>query len=192
MNMRRAIETAIEADIRRQKALGSKKSQFGHYWEIVNGVLVRTGELVDVTGNAQPTQGVNNMLDTWLGATAKPAGWYVTLYANAINPASGWTASNFASTAGEITSNTEGFTEATRPQFVPNPAASGVIDSVGTEAAFTIITATELLVEGIAILSSNVRGGTGGVLGSAARYTSTRHLNNGDDYRAGFRVTVTG
>jgi hypothetical protein len=182
----RQIEHAIEQDIRRQKELGSTMRAFGHYWEIVNG------KLVNVFHNALPTEGLNNCLNTWLGATAKPAAWYLGLYATAINPAAGWTAANVVATAGEITSAVEGYTQATRPVFTPNAAAAGVCDSVGSEAQYTIATATELLVEGCFLISDNVRGGTTGKLGSAARYPLTRHLQNADDYRLGFRVTLTG
>lgn len=196
--IRNRIHDAINRDVDRQLKAGSKKNSFGHYWEIINGVLVMVGASalvvpdVGIIGNAQPTEGLNNMFDTTYGTKAKPAGWYLGLYANAINPASTWTAATVAATAGEINSTAEGYTQTTRPQYTPNVADGGIGDNVGEEATFTIATASTLNVEGVILISSSVIGGTAGVLGSAARYPATRQLQNADSYKLGFRVTFTG
>lgn len=188
---RRAVETAIENSIRRQKERGSKKTVFGHYWEIVNGVLVAVHEEADVIGNVLPTQGINHCLGVWLGAVAKPAGWYLSLYQNNVDPAANWTAANVVANAGESTSTTEGYTQATRPQFTPNAATSGHIDNVGNEARFTIATASTVDFNGLFLISDNVRGGGSGFLGSAAAMPLTRTLQNGDNYDVGYQVTIT-
>jgi hypothetical protein len=185
--IRRRIEEMISADIRRQREQGSKKTAFGHYWEIINGVLQPV-----VVPNSLPTEGLNNCLDVWLGVVAKPAHWYITLYATAINPDATWTAANVTANSGEITSAVEGFIQVTRPLFTANAAAGGVLDSVGNEAQFTIATATVLSVEGCFVISDNTRGGGAGKLASAARFPQTRQLQNNDDYRLGYRVTMTG
>lgn len=188
---RRAVETAIENSIRRQLAKGSKKRAFGHYWEIVNGVLVAVHEEADIIGNILPTQGINHCLDVWLGNVAKPAGWYLSLYQNNVDPAANWTAANVVANAGESTSTTEGYTQATRPQFTPTAAANGAKDNVGAEARFTIATASSVNFNGLFLISDNTRGGTAGFLGSAAAMPITRTLLNGDNYDIGYRVTIT-
>lgn len=184
-NLNAAIALAIAAAVTQAKAKHPEANAFGTYYEVLNG------ELVGVHCNMLPAQGLTDCMGTWLGSTAKKGGWYVGLYANAINPASGWTAANVAGTAGEITSNTEGYTEATRPQFTPNAAAAGVIDNVGQEAAFSIVSAGTVTVEGAFLISDNARGGTAGVLASAARYPAPRQLQDGDNYKVGYRVTMT-
>ena len=191
----RAINRAIEEHIRHQREANPNRNCFGHYWEIVNGVLVNVGIMDPITDNLMPTEGIHSLLNIGLGPTAKEAGWYLGLYANAINPAAGWTAANIVATAGEIVSEDEGYEGATRPQWTPNVAGTngvGTIDNVGQEAAFAIVSATSITIEGVFLVSSNVRGGTGGKLSSAARYTPTpRILANGDDYRLGYRTTIT-
>lgn len=165
---------------------------FGTYWEKINGIYVSAGCAPILTPNILPTEGLNNALDTWLGDVAKPAGWFIGIYSGAVTPASNWTAANFASNATEITSQVEGYSEATRPQWVKAAAAAGgVIDNIGDEAAFTIVCTTTINVNGVGMLSSNARGGTGGKLASAARYASTRVLANGDNYEVGYRTTFT-
>lgn len=188
---RRNLEKLIDASVRRQKEKTPEKTAFGTYWDFRNGILI------GVEDNTLPLQGMIAMLNGYFrsGTSPAPANNYLGLYANAINPASGWTAANVVATAGEIVDADEGYSQATRPLFAPATAtgsgATATIDSVGTESQFTIVTASELLVEGVFCISDNAKGGTAGVLASAARYALTRHLNNGDDYRLGFRVTLT-
>lgn len=188
---RRALESAIAASVAARKAEHPEANAFGTYYEIVNGKLVGVHSEPVLSPNMLPAQGIKDNLDTWLGATAKKAGWYIGLYATAINPASTWTAANVAATAGEITSTTEGYSEVTRPQFTANASTGGAIDNVGQEAAFTIVSSGVVNVEGAFLISDNARGGTVGVLASAARYPNTRQLQNGDNYKVGYRVTLT-
>lgn len=186
------LRNMIAASIRDSREKHPEANAFGTYWEKVNGIYVSAGSAPLVTPNILPTEGLNNALDTWLGNVAKPAGWYIALYSGAITPDATWTAANFASNATEITSATEGYSQATRPQWVQAAAAAaGVIDNIGGEAAFTIVCTTTINVNGVGMLSSNTRGGTGGKLASAARYATTRVLANGDNYEVGYRTTFT-
>lgn len=157
----------------------------GMYFHSVNGQDERTDP------NLLPDASILNILSVVFGATAKQAAWYVTLYANAVSPAANWTAANFAATAGEITSTTEGFSGASRPVWTPGTASSGQIDNLSSRATFPIVCTTSLNVNGAALLSDNTRGGTTGVLGSAARFGTTRTLYNGDNFLLGYRVTLT-
>lgn len=188
---RRVLDRAIAASVAARQAEHPEANAFGTYYEILNGQIVGVHTEPVLTPNMLPAEGIKDCLDTWLGGTAKKAGWYIGLYASAINPASTWTGANVAATAGEITSQTEGYSEVTRPQFTPNAAAGGAIDNVGQEAAFTIVSTGIVNVEGAFLISDNARGGTAGVLGSAARYANTRALQNGDAYKVGYRVTLT-
>lgn len=192
MSHRRLVADAIEADIRKKLATGSKAVAYGHYWEIVNGVFmgVHAGQIV--IPNAIPTQSLNHMLDVVFGATAKAAGWYLALGASGAAPASGWTAANVATNAGEITSATEGYSNATRPQYTPAAASGGVKSNVGSEATFTMVSESESEIEVTTafLISDNARGGATGVLGSAAAYPLSRKLQDGDAYKLGYQLTL--
>lgn len=160
----------------------------GTYRERVNGDLA--GEHKNLIAG----QGYQWLLNVALGSTSKAAGFYLALFANAINPATGWTAANFAATAGEITSQSEGYAAATRPQWVPAAAvisgAGAYADNYANEAAFVIAATTTLTVTGAALLSDNARGGTSGVLISASRYAIARTLQDGDNYGLGYRIEL--
>lgn len=153
--------------------------------------LFQNGELVDEFHNLLPGQGIAFILDVALGDTSKAAGFYLAPFANAVNPAANWTAANFASTAGEITSQAEGYSEATRPEWEVTTSSAGVIGNLSSLATFSIVCTSTLNISGMGLLTSNVRGGTSGALISAARYPSVRVVNNGDGFDVGYTVSLT-
>jgi len=157
----------------------------GMYFHSVNGQDERQDP------NLLPDASILNILNVVFGATAKQSTWYLSLYANAVSPAANWTQANYAATAGEITSLSEGFSQATRPTWTPGAAASGNIDNLSARATFTIVCTTSLTVNGAALHSDNTRGGTTGVLGSAARFGQARTLYNDDSFQLGYRVSLT-
>lgn len=144
------------------------------------------------TPNLIVDQGLAHILSVAFGATAKPAGYYLALFSGATAPAANWTASNFASVASEIVSQTEGYTNATRPVWTPPSSTStNSIDNTASVASLTMATATSLNVTGAALLTNSTRGGTTGVLVSATKYASARVFQNNDTYEVGYRVSLT-
>jgi len=144
------------------------------------------------TPNLIPTEGLNHILMVTLSNTAKLNNFYLALFSGSYTPTNTLTAANFTSTATEIVSGTEGYSQATRPAWAPAAAASGVIDNYAAKADFTIATATTVTIRGAALLSEAVKGSTSGVLISAARYGADRVENDGNTYSLGYRVTATG
>ena len=61
---------------------------------------------------------------------------------------------------------------------------------VGGRAQFTIVTASQLVVRGAALLSDQLKGSTQGLLASASRFTRERTLLDGDTFDLGYRVTL--
>lgn len=156
----------------------------GMYVHDVNGMDERCDP------NLVTDQGLTYLLGAGLGNTSKITAWYLALFGGAVNPAANWTAANFAATASEIVSGTEGYGEPTRPVFTPGVAAANAIDNVAAKAAFTIATAAQLNVTGAGLLSDNVKGSTSGVLVSATRFASARVLSNTDVFNLGYRVQL--
>jgi hypothetical protein len=158
----------------------------GTYIDRVNG-----GEWME-TPNLLVDEGLAHMLSVAFAQTAKPAGYYLALFSGAAAPAANWTASNFASVASEIVSQSEGYTNATRPIWTPPAStATNSIDNMSAVASLTIATATSLNVTGAALLTNSTRGGTTGVLVSATKYSATRVFQNGDVFEVGYRVSLT-
>ncbi len=168
---------------------GSRVQAFGNYTHRVrqaNGIV--TPWVTD--SNLLPTEGLTYLAGI-LGSTSKIATWYMALYAGAYSPAAGLTAANFTSTTSEITSGSEGFTEANRVTWTPDAAAAGAIVNDATPAAFTIITATALTVNGAGLLSAQAKGATTGTLLSATRFSSARSLNDDDVFEIKYTITLT-
>ena len=158
----------------------------GEYFDRING-----GQW-DRTPNLIVTEGLAHILSVALGATAKPAGYFLALFSGTAAPAANWTAANFAAAASEIVSMTEGYTSPTRPAWTPPAStATNSIDNMAAIASVTIATAGQLNVNGAAMLTNSTRGGTTGALVSATKYPVTRVFQNGDTYDIGYRLSLT-
>lgn len=157
----------------------------GIYYDRVNG-----GEWT-ITPNIITDQGFAHLLNVALGATPKPAGYYLAIHNGSAAPAANWTAANYPAVASEIVSLTEGYTGATRPVWTPAEATAGVIDNLVAAAEFTIASTGTLNVTGAAMLTSSQRGGTTGVLVSAMLFPNVRQFQDGDKWELGYRLTLT-
>lgn len=146
-----------------------------------------------ITPNLIPTQGMIYILNCALYNTAKLNTFYLALYSGNYTPTNALTAANFAATATEITSGTEGYSNATRPAWVPPTAATlDSIDNYADKSVFNIVTATQVTIRGAALLSDAVKGSTVGTLVSAAKFANDRIEYNGNTYSLGYRVRAQG
>lgn len=178
----------------------------GQYEETESGVLLtRQGIMAsgmyvhDVNGldersdsNLITAEGLNYMLDVALKDGTKLASWYVAISSGNVSPVGTWTAANYTANATEITSNSTGYAETTRPAYTPGTISSGSVDNTASRAAFTVeLPSGTLTVWGAAILSSNVKGGTAGKLLSATKFSASRTLYDADVLNIGYTLTLT-
>lgn len=157
----------------------------GEYFDRVNG-----GEW-QCSPNLVVNEGLAHILNVALGAKAKSPGYYLALFGGSTAPAANWTAANFASVAAEIVSLTEGYTNATRPQWNPSESTGNSIENLAAVASVTIATTSQLNVTGAALLTNSTRGGTSGVLISATKYAAARTFQNGDVYELSYRLSLS-
>ena len=154
---------------------------------------VAFGEYQDKYGtekNLLTIQGLNHLLEVALSDASKLNDFYLAIYGGNYTPTSTLTAAQFASSAGEIISSTEGYAESTRPQWNPGAADGGVIDNYDNKAEFNIVTASEIVIRGAALLSDWTKGSTSGVLISASRFSNERTEYDGNVYQLGYRVRL--
>ena len=164
---------------------------------IHGGILARGRYVHSVNGqdprldtNLVPAEGIAYLLDAGLGSGPKLASWYLTVFSGSVNPASTWTAANFAIQASEITSTSEGFSNTTRPLWTPGATSAGVIGNLTAKAVFNIVCTTSANISGAALLSDATRGGTNGKLVSASRFASVRQVYSGDTFDLGYEVEL--
>lgn len=156
----------------------------GEYFYSTNGGEEHT------THNLIPTEGLNYLLNAGLrGGTQQPS-FYLAIFSGNYTPVAGLTAATFAATASEITSNTEGYSELTRPVWTPAAPASGVMDNLASRASFNIVTTGTVTIRGAALLSDSGKGSTAGTLISAGRFAQDRVHYSGDVFTLGYRVRL--
>lgn len=157
----------------------------GVYIHDVNGQDER------IDPNLLPDEGLLYLLNVGLCNGTKLASWYLSLYAANYTPLAALTAASYPATASEITSGTEGYTEATRQVWTPGTPASNLVDNLSNKAAFTIATASSLTVNGAALTSESAKGAVTGTLISATKFASTRTLYDTDVFNLAYRVQLT-
>lgn len=157
----------------------------GTYFHDVNGEDYREDP------NIITDEGWIHILNVAFRNQTRYATWYLALYGANYTPLASLTAASFPATASEITSGTEGYSNATRPVWTPAAPTTPLIDNTASRAQFTIVTASTLAVNGAALVSEQTKGATTGVLPSATKFDTTRTLNNGDVFNLGYRMQLT-
>lgn len=174
------VEQTVEGVI-----LGGSVRARGIYTPYIDGVAqAREPNLV-------PLEGLEYFLSAGLGADTQQTAWYLALFSGAVTPVAGWTAANFATNASEITSSVEGYSNPTRPQWMPDAVSGGIIANAGSLAAYNIVCTTNISIAGAGLLSSSVKGGAGGILASATRFETPHTVNNGSTFELGYEVELT-
>lgn len=157
----------------------------GIYFHSVNdGPVVEDRNLI-------VNEGLIYMLVVSLMNGTKLPAWYLSLFAGNVTPAPEWTAASYPATASEITDASEGYTEPTRPQWVPPGTISEpIVDNIASRAVFTIATASSLTVNGVAMHSESTKGAVSGTLFSATKLATPRVLYDTDTFTVGYRIQL--
>lgn len=132
--------------------------------------LVRDGKVIDKWSdhNLVTNEGLNDLLQVYLGNGTQKATWYVGLFEGNYTPVATLTAATVASDATECVA----YAEATRPEWAEAAAASQQITNTASKAAFTI-NATKT-VYGAFLISNSTKGGTTGTLFAISRFAVSR------------------
>jgi hypothetical protein len=139
-----------------------------------HGVLVKK--------NILPIEGLIAMLNIMRGHLAVPSAMYIALNATALTPLSTHTGATGPAAFGEITSGTEGYTEATRVSWVTVTASgTALIHNNASPAVFTIATASTIVANSIAMYTTSTKGDTTGKLISATRFPAARTYSDTDE-----------
>ena len=150
------------------------------------------GEHVETKDNLIPKEGLLYLLKTGILGGAAQTNFYVAVFSGNVNPNTNWTGANFKTNATEIDNPSEGYSNATRPQWVPDTStpANPVVGNLNSKATFDIACSSSLNISGAALLTDNTKGGTGGLLISAVRFTNVHTVNNGSTFQLGYEVEL--
>lgn len=152
----------------------------GHFTHSVNG------EPWTIDANLVVNEGLNYLLNAAFGGGAAVTQFFLAPFSGNVTPVATWSGSTFAAGATEFTA----YTNATRPQWVEANASAQTISNAASQAEFVFSAGGPYNIYGMALLSSNVKGGTGGILVAATRFASPR-LNQLAGDRLAVEYTVT-
>ena len=141
--------------------------------------------------NLIPDEGILKILGIAFYTDAKINTWYLAPFAGNVAIVAGLTAASFTATQTEITSGAEGYSESVRQTWTPAAPATNKVTNTASKAQFTIVTASQLTIWGVGLLSASAKGSTSGVLASATKYTVSRVLNNTDVWGCGYEVSLS-
>lgn len=144
--------------------------------------------------NAITLEFVDYMFQASINNDTRFAQWYMTLFGPGVTPVEGWTAASFAALAVENDDPANGYVSTTRPAVSFDPSDQGLIANAANAVRFTFAsTGPTIEVGGVAIMSDAVRGGSAGIMASAANLNNTRQFEDGDTYDViyGLRITST-
>jgi len=178
-----------------------------HQWEAMdNGALLlpranamirgryffysNDGENPDVSDNLITIEGLNYILEAALRGGASYNQYYMALFDGAYTPNPLLTAANFSSGTGELVSNSEGYSEVSRPLWQSESASDGVTSNQANKCAFTIASSSSVTIRGGALLSDSTKGGTSGVLISISRFNNDRVEHNGNVFNAQYSIEI--
>jgi hypothetical protein len=118
-------------------------------------------------------QGIDTLLGVMFTGVTQITSWFLGVFSGNYTPVAGDTAATFPGSATESSAYTSG----TRPAFTAVEATQAVTNSASV-ATFTLNAGVTLY--GAFLTSSSVKGGTGGVLFSAAQFPAPKVLANTD------------
>lgn len=133
--------------------------------------LVRDGEVIDTwqESNIVVDEGLNYTLAAAFASGSVSATWYVSIFKNNYTPIAANVMSTFAATSGEASAD---YSQATRPVWTQAGVSAKTITNSASPASFTFVNGATLY--GAFLTNNNVKSGTSGILGAAARFASSR------------------
>lgn len=150
---------------------------------------IRDGKViwVDEFDNLIVDEGKNHALDVTLGGGGQNGTWYVGIFAGDYTPLSTDAGANFSTDSSEFVD----YDEPTRPVWNHAGAASQTITNSASKADFTISTGvTNETIYGMFLVSINTIGADGGTLFSAARFSTSRTVNEADTLQVSYAVNA--
>ena len=145
--------------------------------------------------NVITDEGLNHMLNVvMLGTPIAVTDWFAMLHSGTGTPDGDTDAGNYDTQLSEIVSGAEGYSEANRILWAPDAVdtVNTAVTNLASPATFTIITATNLTVNGAGLTSVSAKGSATGTLMSAGKFSATRTLANADEFNLKYKVNLDG
>lgn len=141
------------------------------------GQIIRAGEVIEEfeDKNLVVNEGLNALLNIMFNGSTQITTWYLGIFEGNYTPVAGLTAATVTASSTECTA----YASATRPEYVEAAASSQSITNSASRASF-VFNATKT-VYGAFLVSNSTKSGTTGTLFSAARFSSAKAVESGDE-----------
>lgn len=151
------------------------------------GQIIRAGEVIDefADHNLVVNEGLNSLLNVMFGGATQIATWYLGLFEGNYTPVAGVTAATITSASTECTA----YTSSTRPEYVEAAAASQSVTNTASRASF-VFNASKT-VYGAFLISNPTKSATTGTLFSAARFSTAKAVESGDELLLTYTFTAS-
>lgn len=133
---------------------------------------MRGGELIDATddSNLVVNEGLNHLLDVVFHAGTPVGTWFLGLFEGNYTPIATLTAATLPAASTESVA----YTESTRQEYNEGAASGQSTTNAANKATFTINATKNIY--GAFLVSNSTKGGTSGVLFSAARFAAPKSV----------------
>lgn len=141
------------------------------------GQIIRDGKIIEEfeDHNLVVNEGLNSVLGVYLYAATQITSWFIGVFEGNYTPVATVTAATITSASTESTA----YASLTRPAYVPAAPASQSITNSASRASF-VFNATKTIY-GAFLVSASAKSATTGVLFSAARFSSSKNVESGDE-----------
>jgi hypothetical protein len=152
-----------------------------------SGQIIRAGRVIDEweDDNLVVNEGLNSILGVMFHGDTQITTWYCGVFEGNYTPVATVTAATITSASTECTA----YASATRPEYVEAAASSQSITNSASRASF-VFNATKTIY-GAFLVSSSTKSGTSGVLFSAARFSTSKAVENLDELLLTYTFTAS-
>lgn len=152
-----------------------------------SGQIIRDGKVIEEfeDPNIVVNEGLNSILGVYLYASTQLTAWYLGVFEGNYTPVSTVTAATITSASTESTA----YTSSTRPAYSPAAPSSQSITNSASRASF-VFNATKTIY-GAFLVSASAKSATTGVLFSAARFSSAKNVESGDELLLTYTFTAS-
>ena len=153
---------------------------------LFHGQIIRRGRVVDefTDANLVVNEGLNSLLNIMFnGATQIPT-WYLGIFEGNYTPVAGIAAATIVAASTECTA----YTNATRPEYVEAASSAQSTTNSANRASF-VFNATKTIY-GAFLTSASAKSATTGTLFSAARFSTSKAVESGDELLLTYTFTA--
>lgn len=142
-----------------------------------DGVIIRDGKIIEEFSepNLVVDEGLNKLLNIMFNAATQITTWYLGVFEGNYTPVASVTAATIASAATECTA----YAASSRPEYSEAASTAKSTTNSANRASF-VFNATKT-VYGAFLISDSTKSGTSGTLFSAARFSTAKSVESGDE-----------